>query len=102
MATLSDYLLSRRINRKLYDRLLEKLTVIETAHNEENSEDKIELEVNMSAKYQMPMIVIVNDSKVYDNLGQLEDSITTALDEVGFSYTGSEERRDSMYINFCD
>jgi hypothetical protein len=100
--TLSDYIQGRRINNKLYDRLIKS---IETKCKKlfEKQTD-VEVVIGMSAKYQTPYIGISkeDDGGIPDNVGRFEREIIEAIEDVGFRYSESEEKLDSYYINFND
>jgi hypothetical protein len=99
--TLSDYIQSRSINKKLYDRLV-KLIESKCKKLLERYTD-IEICITMSAKYQTPMVSISNGSDtIPDYVGKFEYEIMDAIDEVGFTYSESEERNGRYYLNFYD
>lgn len=97
MATISDYMKTRRYNEKLYERLLKKLNAIESQNK--NSENQLELTISMSAKHQTPYVKI---ESVNDKVHNVEQDIIEALDEVGFTYTETEEKFGAWFINFAD
>jgi hypothetical protein len=99
--TLSDYIQSRSINKKLYDRLV-KLIESKCKKQLENYPN-VEIIITMSAKYQTPMVKIeTNTDSVPAYVGKFEYDIIDAIDEVGFTYSESEERHGSYYLNFND
>jgi len=97
--TLSDYLLSRRFNAKLYNRLRDKLEAIVEEHNE--SFPDLQMEIGMSAKYQTPYISLSTEEDV-NYLGGVIRDIDEALDEVGFTFEEEEDKHGKVYVNFTD
>lgn len=65
--TYSDYLLSRRFNRKLYDKI--KSSIEQLPH-------KAQVEFNMSAKYQTPYVIVTGSQN-----GIAADEVYTILNE---------------------
>lgn len=109
--TISDYMQSRRYNRKLYGRLVDKLKEIVEKHRTKGNIKfpHLRMEISMSAKYQTPYIKIdvsnpENDEQDpnYDRLGGVEFDVFEAIDEVGFTQTDTDERDGTYYIHFSD
>lgn len=97
--TLSDYLLSRKFNAKLYNRLRDKLEKIVEEHDE--SFPDLKMEISMSAKYQTPYIALSTEEDI-NSLGSVIHDIEYALDEVGFTFEDEEEKRGKVFVNFSD
>lgn len=89
--SISDYMQSRRYNRKLYGRLLDKLKEIHRAF--ESKLPGLTMTISMSAKYQTPYVKIGVEGMSADEIegsreiGAIEQRVEMALDEVGFSQT---------------
>jgi hypothetical protein len=106
---LSDYILGRAINKKLYNRLVEKLTVVCDKYRSGKTHFKgfetLTMKISMSAKYQTPYVAIHLDNENYNisGVGAIENDVNDALEEVGFSTSCDyEEKGGSYIINFED
>ena len=98
-ARLSDYLLSRGINKKVYTRLLDKLQVIEDKYKAEFP--GLLLEVGMSAKYQTPYVKVETESGDYSNIGPILDDVANAVNE-DFAVKDEEEKSYGYLLHFAD
>ena len=101
--TITDYMQSRRYNRKIYDRLVQRLESIADAAREEFP--GIRMEIDMSAKYQTPIIIIKYDSYSEEdpgNIGYVEQEIMDALDDVGFTFREARATGYGYEIDFSD
>jgi hypothetical protein len=98
----SDYLLSRRFNRKLYDRMKEKLQKFVADNKKEIP--GLRIEISMSAKYQTPNLIVKADSNevLSNKIGLVDDAIEEILDDIGFTFRGGEERSWGYTIDFED
>ena len=106
---LSDYLLSRNINLKLYTRLQEKLE--EVAKEVAKECPELSITISMSAKYQKPFIQVESgtedgyvevDGVQVDIFGKIEHATTNILDDIGFEYVELEEKDSAYFIHFED
>ena len=102
--TISDYMESRRYNRKLYARLLKKLE--EILENAPTNIPEIIFTISMSAKFQTPYIKVESpEGPVFlrDNaMGYIKEQVEQALDDVGFSFDKVEDKRGAFFIGFKD
>ena len=106
---------SRRYNRELYRRLVEKLKlIVEKYRNSKSSHQAdvfpfLRMEISMSAKYQTPYIKIITSNPENDEpdpnaqfLGGVEGDVMDAIEEVGFRQTDVDEKNGDYYISFDD
>lgn len=93
----SDYLLTRRFNQKLYNRLKDKLQIIVDEYAKEINDLKVS--ISMSAKYQTPYIRIETEEEA---IGHMVEVMKDAIDEVGYSYDDEEKKHGAYYIHFSD
>ena len=100
LVTISDYMKSRRYNQKLYSRLVE---AIETKVGQiPHLSPDLEITISMSAKYQTPYVSVSENDVVPFKMGHIEDAIFDALDEVGFTNEGVEDKGSYYRIDFAD
>jgi hypothetical protein len=105
VVTVSKYLESRRYNRKLMARLIEKLTDIAKAYRSGKHRDHfptLTMTIGMSAKYQTLYVALETEDKNYEFFGSLESDVLDAIDEVGFTVTGTDEKNGAYIIEFDD
>lgn len=92
----------------MYDRLVKKLETVCKKYRSGKSNfqgfETLTMEINMSAKYQTPYVALHIESENYKiaGVGAVEDDVTTALDEVGFTYNDCEEKYGKYMMGFSD
>lgn len=97
----SEYLLSRRHNHKLYERLIVELNQFE----EEFPEGQRKIVISMCVKTQTPWLIFsYTDHADYTYLPDNQiNALDTLLDKVGFTYIDWEVKSSgNLVVNFED